>query len=141
MTVSLEKLSGLPCGTGCDLPPGPPGLLSAHPGYRSTALLDQLRATEYSYLDAGGHVYLDYTGAGLPAQALAAIPPSQAAGTAKRDVSRPQAQITWLCANRNNAIASYSAAHNGGSRAHGWSRSVRRAAITRVPAAQADTGP
>jgi selenocysteine lyase/cysteine desulfurase len=47
----------------------PPGFLSAYPGYRSTMLLDRLRATEYSYLDAGGHVYLDYTGAGLPAQA------------------------------------------------------------------------
>ena len=68
MTASLEKLSALPCSTGCDLPPGPPGFLSAYPGYRSTALLDRLRATEYSYLDAGGHVYLDYTGAGLPAQ-------------------------------------------------------------------------
>ena len=47
----------------------PSGFLSAYPGYRSTAPLDQLRVTEYSYLDAGGHVYLDYTGAGLPAQA------------------------------------------------------------------------
>ena len=45
------------------------GFLSAYPGYRSTALLDLLRATEYSYLDAGGHVYLDYAGAGLPSQA------------------------------------------------------------------------
>ena len=45
------------------------GFLLAYPGYRSTALLDRLRATEYSYLDEGGHVYLDYTGAGLPAQA------------------------------------------------------------------------
>jgi selenocysteine lyase/cysteine desulfurase len=69
MTTSLEKLSVLPCSAGYDLPPGPPGFLSAYPGYRSTALLDQLRAAEYSYLDAGGHVYLDYTGAGLPAQA------------------------------------------------------------------------
>ena len=69
MTASLEKLSGLPCGTECDRPAGPPGFLSAYPGYRTTALLDQLRATEYSYLDAGGHVYLDYAGAGLPAQA------------------------------------------------------------------------
>src|ERR1700722_1762611 len=69
MTASLEKLSGLPSGAECEPPPGPPGFLSAYPGYRSTALLDQLRATEYSYLDAGGHVYLDYTGAGLPAQA------------------------------------------------------------------------
>ena len=47
----------------------PSALLSAYPGYRSTALLDQVRATEYSYLDAGGRVYLDYAGAGLPAQA------------------------------------------------------------------------
>ena len=47
----------------------PAGFLAAYPGYRSTALLDRLRATEYSYLDAGGHVYLDYAGAGLPAQA------------------------------------------------------------------------
>jgi selenocysteine lyase/cysteine desulfurase len=69
MTASLEKLSGLPRDAGCEPPPGPPGFLSAYPGYRSTALLDQLRATEYSYLDADGHVYLDYTGAGLPAQA------------------------------------------------------------------------
>ncbi|MGD0608919.1 MAG: aminotransferase class V-fold PLP-dependent enzyme [Streptosporangiaceae bacterium] len=69
MTASLEKLSGLPSGAGCGLPPGPPGFLSAYPGYLGTALLDQLRATEYSYLDASGHVYLDYTGAGLPAQA------------------------------------------------------------------------
>ena len=68
MTISLEKLSALPFSAGCDLLPEPPGFLSAYPGYRSTALLDRLRATEYSYLDAGGQVYLDYTGAGLPAQ-------------------------------------------------------------------------
>jgi selenocysteine lyase/cysteine desulfurase len=48
---------------------GPAGFLPAYPGYQSTALLDELRATEYPYLDASGHVYLDYTGAGLPAQA------------------------------------------------------------------------
>ena len=47
----------------------PAGFLSAYPGYRNTALLDRLRATEYSYLDAGGHVYLDYAGAGLPSRA------------------------------------------------------------------------
>jgi len=49
--------------------PEPPGFSFAYPGYKSTALLDRLRATEYSYLDAGGHVYLDYAGAGLPADA------------------------------------------------------------------------
>ena len=69
MTASLEKQSALPGSTGCGQPPGPPGFLSAHPGYRSTAVLDELRASEYAYLDAGGHIYLDYTGAGLPAQA------------------------------------------------------------------------
>src|ERR1700684_676554 len=41
---------------------------AAYPGYEATARLDELRATEYSYLDEGGHVYLDYTGAGLPAR-------------------------------------------------------------------------
>ena len=41
---------------------------ATYPEYAATARLDELRATEYSYLDEGGHVYLDYTGAGLPAQ-------------------------------------------------------------------------
>lgn len=36
------------------------------PGYAATRGLDELRTTEYSYLDANRHVYLDYTGAGLP---------------------------------------------------------------------------
>ena len=36
--------------------------------YADTAVLDKLRATEYSRLDAGGHVYLDYTGGGLYAR-------------------------------------------------------------------------
>jgi len=42
---------------------------AAYPDYATTARLDELRATEYSYLDAGGHTYLDYTGAGLAADA------------------------------------------------------------------------
>src|SRR5215469_4501534 len=46
----------------------PSDFMSAYPGHKTTVLLDRLRVTEYSYLDAGGHVYLDYTGAGLPAQ-------------------------------------------------------------------------
>src|SRR3984885_1767751 len=41
---------------------------AAYPGYETTARLDELRATEYSYLDEGRHVYLDYTGSGLPAR-------------------------------------------------------------------------
>jgi selenocysteine lyase/cysteine desulfurase len=43
--------------------------LAAYPGYRDTAALDELRTTEYGYLDQGNHVYLDYAGAGLAAQA------------------------------------------------------------------------
>ena len=39
--------------------------LSCFPEYRSTAILDALRAAEYAHLDAGGHTYLDYTGACL----------------------------------------------------------------------------
>jgi molybdenum cofactor sulfurtransferase len=39
--------------------------LSEHPGYATTDAVDALRASEYSRLDAGGHVYLDYTGGSL----------------------------------------------------------------------------
>ncbi|HEX4831075.1 MAG TPA: aminotransferase class V-fold PLP-dependent enzyme [Trebonia sp.] len=39
---------------------------AAFPEYAATSRLDDLRASDYGYLDAGGHVYLDYTGAGLP---------------------------------------------------------------------------
>jgi hypothetical protein len=64
MTRALQEPSGLPGSIEKDRWSEPPGFLSAYPGYWSTALLDRLRVTEY----AGGHVYLDYTGAGLPAQ-------------------------------------------------------------------------
>jgi molybdenum cofactor sulfurtransferase len=39
--------------------------LATHPGYATTQLLDTLRASEYSRLDAQRHVYLDYTGGSL----------------------------------------------------------------------------
>src|SRR6266851_661328 len=38
------------------------------PGYKKTALLDNLRATEYRRLDERGQVYLDYTGGSLYAE-------------------------------------------------------------------------
>lgn len=48
--------------------PGPYAeFVRRHPGYGSTEVLDQLRATDYRYLDAEGHCYLDYTGSGLVA--------------------------------------------------------------------------
>jgi len=37
----------------------------AHPWYAATAALDELRGSDFARLDAGAHVYLDYTGAGL----------------------------------------------------------------------------
>jgi selenocysteine lyase/cysteine desulfurase len=69
MITILNEPSGLPASGENSLRPEPPGFLSAYPGYANTLLLDRLRATEYSYLDTGGHIYLDYGGAGLPAQA------------------------------------------------------------------------
>ena len=39
-----------------------------YPAYAGTAVLDGLRATDYSRLDAAGHTYLDYTGGGLYAE-------------------------------------------------------------------------
>ncbi|KXX76018.1 Molybdenum cofactor sulfurase [Madurella mycetomatis] len=45
------------------------GILDMYPEYRSTARLDELRESEYSYLGFQDHVYLDYTGSGLASQA------------------------------------------------------------------------
>jgi selenocysteine lyase/cysteine desulfurase len=42
--------------------------LDRHPGYADTAVLDELRRTEFARLDQGRHVYLDYTGGGLYAE-------------------------------------------------------------------------
>ncbi len=39
--------------------------LHSHPGYQATTSLDDLRAREYARLDAGKHIYLDYTGGSL----------------------------------------------------------------------------
>lgn len=37
--------------------------LKHYPSYRSTEILDRIRAREYSHLDHSGHIYLDHTGA------------------------------------------------------------------------------
>ena len=42
--------------------------LKSYPTYPTTHLIDDLRTTEYARLDAGGHIYLDYTGGGLYAE-------------------------------------------------------------------------
>jgi selenocysteine lyase/cysteine desulfurase len=39
--------------------------LQQNPEFRATLTLDELRQHEYGRLDAGGHIYLDYTGGGL----------------------------------------------------------------------------
>ncbi len=46
-----------------------PEFLADYPEYTTTTMLDDLRATEYAYLDRNQDVYLDYTGAGLAATA------------------------------------------------------------------------
>ena len=45
----------------------PTTVLDAYPEYRTTSRLDELRDTEYAYLDEQDHVYLDYTDSGLAA--------------------------------------------------------------------------
>lgn len=40
----------------------------AYPRYATTSVLDELRKTDYAYLDEQEHVYLDYTGSGLAAR-------------------------------------------------------------------------
>jgi selenocysteine lyase/cysteine desulfurase len=42
--------------------------LQKYPAYTQTAIIDELRKTDYARLDAGEHVYLDYTGGGLYAE-------------------------------------------------------------------------
>ena len=42
--------------------------LKAYPSYVDTRFLDELRSAEYARLDAGEHIYLDYTGGGLYAE-------------------------------------------------------------------------
>ena len=39
--------------------------LAAHPGDADDTAIDELRRSDFARLDAAGHVYLDYTGAGL----------------------------------------------------------------------------
>ena len=50
---------------GARRPAAEAAFLRDHPSYGDTRALDELRASGFARLDAGGHVYLDYTGAGL----------------------------------------------------------------------------
>ena len=42
--------------------------LQKYPAYKQTQMIDDLRKRDYSRLDAGEHVYLDYTGGGIYAE-------------------------------------------------------------------------
>ncbi|WP_322779646.1 aminotransferase class V-fold PLP-dependent enzyme [Frankia sp. Cas4] len=55
--------------SGADIDPSLSAFLAAYPHYATTTRLDELRAVEYSHLDADGGIYLDYTGAGVCADA------------------------------------------------------------------------
>jgi len=59
----------------------PEEFLRGNPDYERTRLLDELRRTEYGYLDEQGHVYLDYTGAGLAARSQYRAHTERLAGT------------------------------------------------------------
>ncbi|HVN15728.1 MAG TPA: aminotransferase class V-fold PLP-dependent enzyme [Anaerolineales bacterium] len=48
--------------------PAYPEFLKKYPSYETTLRIDALRATEYSRLDRGEHIYLDYTGGGIYAE-------------------------------------------------------------------------
>jgi len=56
MTRTVQEGSGLPGNAENGWPPEPPGFLSAYPGYRSTALLNRLRATEFSSVGLASRV-------------------------------------------------------------------------------------
>ncbi len=58
----VETFSG---GSGVQVVDELGAFLAAWPEYARTTALDDLRAREFARLDAGGQVYLDYTGAGL----------------------------------------------------------------------------
>jgi selenocysteine lyase/cysteine desulfurase len=42
--------------------------LQKYPTYKQTTLIDELRKKDYARLDAGEHIYLDYTGGGIYAE-------------------------------------------------------------------------
>jgi molybdenum cofactor sulfurtransferase len=50
------------------VPAAEAAFLRGHPGYADTEAVDELRRLDFARLDAGGHVYLDYTGGGLYAE-------------------------------------------------------------------------
>jgi selenocysteine lyase/cysteine desulfurase len=68
----MATLVDVPAARECLEPHGVPAaeaaFLAANPSFAETAVLDELRATEYRRLDACGDVYLDYTGGGLFAE-------------------------------------------------------------------------
>lgn len=51
-----------------DLTPDFAAFLKAFPSYPETHIIDEVRRAQYARLDAGEHVYLDYTGGGLYAE-------------------------------------------------------------------------
>ena len=68
---------------------------AAYPDYAATARLDELRGAEYSYLDAGGHTYLDYPAPGWPRTPSCGRTPSgcgPAASATRTRTTRPRAR-------------------------------------------------
>jgi selenocysteine lyase/cysteine desulfurase len=63
------EVTAAPPPDAADLARAEAAFLEANPRFGETAILDELRATEYGRLDAHGDVYLDYTGGSLYAAA------------------------------------------------------------------------
>ncbi len=79
--------------------------LAAHPGYASTARIDELRAREYPRLDSMSQVYLDYTGGGLYAdsQVEAHLELLKAAVYGNPHSSNPSSQAATVLVNETRA--------------------------------------
>jgi selenocysteine lyase/cysteine desulfurase len=84
--------------------------LAAHPEYAETRAFDDLRRSEFARLDAGRHVYLDYTGGALYA---ASQPVEHAAMLANRVFGNPHSaspcstETTALVEDTRRAILEY----------------------------------
>ena len=101
----ISKAGGNLRGTDYGSPERYAAFLAAHPGYKSTAGLDELRAREYPRLDSMGQVYLDYTGGGLYAdiQVETHLHLLKAAVYGNPHSSNPSSQASTILVNETRA--------------------------------------
>ena len=82
-----------------------------HPRYAETAVIDELRVSDFARLDRGGHVYLDYTGGGLYAESQLAehveLLREQRVRQPALDQSRPRRRATELIERARAAVLDF----------------------------------